>query len=76
MIGCPSAASWYSFFAASVFSRKSLSRNAFIFFFLSLPCRYRFTRALPFFMMDSTSSRLAMLVSPGVVIASAPCAAP
>ena len=37
---------------------------------------YRLTRALPFFMIDSTSSLLAMLVSPGVVMARAPWAAP
>ena len=41
-----------------------------------IPFFQRFTRALPFFMMDSTSSLLAMLVSPGVVMAKAPWAAP
>jgi len=37
---------------------------------------YRDTRAVPPFITRSTSASVAMLVSPGVVIASAPCAAP
>lgn len=37
---------------------------------------YRTTRAPLPFMTDSTSFNVAMLVSPGVVIAMAPCAAP
>ncbi len=41
-----------------------------------MACAQRFTLAPLPFMMDSTSSTLAMLVSPGVVIASAPWAAP
>ena len=37
---------------------------------------YRETRAVPPFITRSTSASVAMLVSPGVVMASAPCAAP
>ena len=37
---------------------------------------HRATRAVPPFITRSTSGRVTMLVSPGVVMASAPCAAP
>jgi hypothetical protein len=37
---------------------------------------HRCTRAVPPFITRSTSDRLAMVVSPAVVMASAPCAAP
>ena len=37
---------------------------------------YRLTLAVPPFITRSTSASVTMLVSPGVVIASAPCAAP
>jgi putative ABC transport system permease protein len=43
---------------------------------VAIPSNHRDTRAVPPFIARSTSASVAMLVSPGVVIASAPCAAP
>jgi hypothetical protein len=43
---------------------------------VAIPSNHRDTRAVPPFIARSTSASVAMLVSPGVVIASAPWAAP
>ncbi len=65
--------------SAQLISRDFMDRSMVLMMpheFFSSQKDYRSTRAVPPFITFSTSLSVAIVVSPGVVIASAPCAAP